>query len=469
MAPTCELGSHSSDASAGWICESGGPVSRPPSRYRDPMLEVIRRLDARRRMGVGAAARRRRPDRRGGRTRHRAAARAPDAARGGRRRRRYARRRRARERARPDLPVRAARRENGGCDERRRRQRGRTAARRAERDRRHASALARPRRPRRRACLLLAGGRDRCARDVSPPWAAARDARSPRGISSCGRGAVRARLRARRDAEPVHPLQRRLPLRRAARLREARGLRPSCDRALRAPRRAPRPAPAPPRRRREEGPVVHARARRPGAARPASGSRSASRTRRRRAARPQRAGLDVARRAESQEACFLAGDDYRAFLGRHGLEPRAGDVVDEDGTVLGRHDGFWRFTPGQRKGIGVSAATPLYVLDADCGGERGRRRPARVARTAACRRVGPPLRRRRPRGREAPVSLAGGRGERAMRAGGFELQLDEPAYGVARGQAAVLYDGDAVVGCGTISSVAPTKIVADACRRVHVG
>ena len=49
----------------------------------------------------------------------------------------------------------------------------------------------------------------------------------------------------------------------------------------------------------------------------------------------ERAGLDVARRAESQEACFLAGDDYRAFLGRHGLEPRAGDVVDEGGTCSG--------------------------------------------------------------------------------------------------------------------------------------
>src|SRR5438105_3393510 len=77
------------------------------------------------------------------------------------------------------------------------------------------------------------------------------------------------------------------------------------------------------------------------------------------------AGLAVARRAESQEACFLAGDDYRAFLTRNGLEPRAGKVVDEQGETLGEHDGFWRFTPGQRKGIGVSAAKPLYVLDAD--------------------------------------------------------------------------------------------------------
>jgi len=72
----------------------------------------------------------------------------------------------------------------------------------------------------------------------------------------------------------------------------------------------------------------------------------------------ERAGLKVARRAESQEACFLAGDDYRAFLGRQGLAPRRGAVVDENGLELGSHEGFWRFTPGQRKGIGGSAAKP---------------------------------------------------------------------------------------------------------------
>ena len=77
------------------------------------------------------------------------------------------------------------------------------------------------------------------------------------------------------------------------------------------------------------------------------------------------AGLDVAERRESQEACFLAGDDYRAFLERRGLEPADGAIVDEDGRELGRHDGFWRFTPGQRRGIGVAAAEPLYALRTD--------------------------------------------------------------------------------------------------------
>src|SRR5690242_875293 len=53
-------------------------------------------------------------------------------------------------------------------------------------------------------------------------------------------------------------------------------------------------------------------------------------------AQAERAGLAVARRSDSQEACFLAGDDYRAFLGRHGLDAREGAIVDEDGNELGR-------------------------------------------------------------------------------------------------------------------------------------
>ena len=81
--------------------------------------------------------------------------------------------------------------------------------------------------------------------------------------------------------------------------------------------------------------------------------------------RRRAAGLAVAQRAESQEACFLAGDDYRSFLERQGLPRTAGAIVDEDGGTLGTHDGFWRFTPGQRRGLGVSAAEPLYALHTD--------------------------------------------------------------------------------------------------------
>jgi tRNA-specific 2-thiouridylase len=169
-------------------------------------------------------------------------------------------------------------------------------------------------------------------------------------------------------------------------------------------------------------------------------------------AEADRAGLAVARRAESQEACFLAGDDYRSFLARRGLEVRAGPIVDEDGAALGAHDGYWRFTPGQRKGIGVAAGRPLYVLDSDPRTNTVRVGPrtalARRRVTASGRlyvdvaRADAKLRYRSP-AISAHVT---------RRSRGFELRLDEPAYGVARGQAAVLYEGDVVVGCGLVSS-----------------
>jgi tRNA-specific 2-thiouridylase len=164
------------------------------------------------------------------------------------------------------------------------------------------------------------------------------------------------------------------------------------------------------------------------------------------------AGLAVAQRAESQEACFLAGDDYRSFLTRHGLEPRAGDVIDEQGKTLGSHDGFWRFTSGQRKGIGVSAALPLYVLDADAASNAvivGPHESLARRRVDAAGRLYVDVGRADAKLRYRSPAVAAGVAERV---GGFTLSLDEPAYGVARGQAAVLYEGDAVVGCGLISS-----------------
>ena len=166
----------------------------------------------------------------------------------------------------------------------------------------------------------------------------------------------------------------------------------------------------------------------------------------------ERAGLAVARRAESQEACFLAGDDYRAFLARHGLAPRAGEVVDEQGLVLGTHDGFWGFTPGQRKGIGVSAARPLYVLDSDAQANAvivGPRESLARRRVAASGRLFVDVDRAEAKLRYRSPAVAA---HVSPKPGGFELSLDEPAYGVARGQAAVLYEGDAVVGCGVVSA-----------------
>ena len=167
------------------------------------------------------------------------------------------------------------------------------------------------------------------------------------------------------------------------------------------------------------------------------------------------AGLDVAERRESQEACFLAGDDYRSFLERRGLDRSDGAILDETGRELGRHDGVWRYTPGQRRGIGVAAAEPLYALRTDprsntlVVGPRGS-----LARTdvdvagvlhVPVDRAGAKL---RYRSRAIPARVL-------PRPDGFALELDQPSYGVAPGQLAVLYDEDgAVVGCGLVSSAA---------------
>jgi tRNA-specific 2-thiouridylase len=163
-----------------------------------------------------------------------------------------------------------------------------------------------------------------------------------------------------------------------------------------------------------------------------------------------RAGMSVATRSESQEACFLAGDDYRSFLERRGLEAADGPIVDTDGRELGRHSGHWRFTPGQRKGLGVSAREPLYALGSDARTNTVVVGPrAALARSAveATGRLYVPAGRveAKLRYRSEPVAA---RVEELPR--GFRLELDEPFYGVAPGQAAVLYEGDAVVGAGVI-------------------
>jgi tRNA-uridine 2-sulfurtransferase len=173
-----------------------------------------------------------------------------------------------------------------------------------------------------------------------------------------------------------------------------------------------------------------------------------------------RAGLAAASRRESQEACFLAGDDYRSFLERRGLTAQPGPIVNESGEELGRHDGYWRFTPGQRRGLGVAAPEPLYALRTDAASNTlvvGPRPSLARSRVTARGRLYAPVKRAavklRYRSRAVPARVD-------ATASGFRLALDEPAYGVAPGQVAVLYEGDAVVGAGLISarrSAPPTR------------
>jgi tRNA-uridine 2-sulfurtransferase len=164
------------------------------------------------------------------------------------------------------------------------------------------------------------------------------------------------------------------------------------------------------------------------------------------------AGLEAAHRPESQDVCFVGGGDHRAFLERHGGAGRAGEIVDTGGRTLGRHTGVHRFTPGQRRGIGVAADEPLYVVRVQGGSGRvvvGPRAQLerRTVRVTPGRLLAPASRvQAKLRYRTDPVWAT-------VRAGqeGFTLDLDEPVAGVAPGQTAVLYDGDAVVGAGLIA------------------
>ncbi len=171
-----------------------------------------------------------------------------------------------------------------------------------------------------------------------------------------------------------------------------------------------------------------------------------------------RAGLAVASKAESQDLCFLAGEGKRGFLARHGgLGERPGEIVDSSGHAVGRHHGQHEFTVGQRRGLGIGSHEPLYVLSTDAEsntvvvGSRDELATTTVrVREATLHRGGGRVDRvrlryhARPLACEAPEVPAGEHAE-------LELDLAEPAFGVAPGQTACLMSGDVVVGRATIA------------------
>jgi tRNA-uridine 2-sulfurtransferase len=170
-----------------------------------------------------------------------------------------------------------------------------------------------------------------------------------------------------------------------------------------------------------------------------------------------RAGLPVARKHDSQDLCFLAGQGKRAFLRRHaGLRDREGQLVDAGGRGVGRHRGHHHFTVGQRRGIGVAFPEPLYVLGTDAAankvtvGTREQLATERVAvRNAVLHRDGARVDRVRVRYHSKPIPC------RVHAEAGFHdallIRLDVPIHGVAPGQTASLLSGEAIVGHGTIA------------------
>jgi tRNA-specific 2-thiouridylase len=173
----------------------------------------------------------------------------------------------------------------------------------------------------------------------------------------------------------------------------------------------------------------------------------------------RRRRLPVADKADSQEICFIPDHDYRSFVERTtDATGRAGVFVDEEGRVLGGHDGIHRFTVGQRKGLGLASRSgmPMYVLalrpdnqQVVVGPKTSLERttltasgvnwiigePARAIRVAA------QIRHRHPAAPATAWSLGDAR---------VEVVFDAPQIAVAPGQAVVLYDDDVVIAGGWI-------------------
>ncbi len=168
-------------------------------------------------------------------------------------------------------------------------------------------------------------------------------------------------------------------------------------------------------------------------------------------------GLTTADKPESQDLCLVeANGSMRSFLDKY-LAPKPGEIVDSSGKVLGHHDGIQHYTIGQRKGLGIAAAEPLYVVALDTAMNRvivGDRTTASSLECTAGRAnwVGIPaptnpiraevqVRYRTPAVTASVIPLDNAR---------FKLVFDEPQFGITPGQAAVLYDGDIVLGGGII-------------------
>lgn len=187
-------------------------------------------------------------------------------------------------------------------------------------------------------------------------------------------------------------------------------------------------------------------------------------------ARARAARLPVADRAESQDLCFLAGTRREVFLTRHGDRGRGGatlgrerrgPIVDESGEVLGEHAGHERFTIGQRRGIGVAAPEPLYVLRKEPSSNRVVVGPRSALATsvvpvtsALLLRPGSAVDRVKLRYRSAPVPCRVRQDEEPGDHDRLTLLLGRPVDGVAPGQTACLMRGDAVVGSATIDEPA---------------
>jgi tRNA-specific 2-thiouridylase len=186
-----------------------------------------------------------------------------------------------------------------------------------------------------------------------------------------------------------------------------------------------------------------------------------------------RRGLAVADKPDSHDVCFIADGDTRNFLrGQLGAAP--GRIVDTAGAVVGAHDGSYGFTVGQRKGLNIGRPAPdgrpRYVLDIEPvsntvtvgSAEDLDVRAIEAGRPVWSGRAAPDgpldcLVQLRAHGELKPATCQLNTEGDVLR-----IRLHRPARGIARGQAAVLYDGDVVLGSATISGVARTPAASSA-------
>jgi tRNA-specific 2-thiouridylase len=174
--------------------------------------------------------------------------------------------------------------------------------------------------------------------------------------------------------------------------------------------------------------------------------------------------LAVAEKSESQEICFVPDGDYAGFIDRYlaaedqtGRLPGAGEIVATNGEVIGEHTGIHHYTIGQRRGIGISSAQPLYVTGIDSTTNRivvgNQDELLRAEFTAAgvnwiaLDNPGDPVRaevRVRYRHTAEPATIT------PLPDARVQVEFDEPQRAITPGQATVFYRGDEVVGGGWI-------------------
>lgn len=177
-------------------------------------------------------------------------------------------------------------------------------------------------------------------------------------------------------------------------------------------------------------------------------------------------GLNIHKKKESQEICFITNDNYRDFLQRRYPEKfKSGNIVNASGKVLGQHEGVFSYTIGQRKGIGVSNPTPLYVIATDVEknevivGEKDElfKESCIVENITwiSIEKLETPLecltmiRYNHPGAPSTIEPIVGGKAE-PIGNGRVKVTFDQPEKAIAPGQAAVFYDGEAVIGGGWI-------------------